>query len=116
MAATLQETIAAVDAITGDSYGGDEAGRLALVAATKRLLTRLQTPSEQAWAYMFNHQVIYAAIQTLRDINLWDAWTAAGGGEKTIDELAKLANTPIQLNLLRILYRLLYTLLACLEY
>ncbi|KAK3942464.1 O-methyltransferase-domain-containing protein [Diplogelasinospora grovesii] len=107
MSATPQATIAALDAIAGDGFAGDEVGRLAVVAAARRLLTRLQTPSEQAWGYMFNHAVIFASIQTLRDIGLWEAWTAAGAGEKTVDELVKLANTFIQPDLLRRLLRLL---------
>jgi fumagillin biosynthesis methyltransferase len=50
---------------------------------------------------MFDGPILYAAIQTLRDLGVWDAWAAAGGGEQSVEGLVKLANTQVAPNLLR---------------
>ena len=42
-----------------------------------------------------------AGIQVGIDTGLWEAWTAAGGGVKSLDELCKLAKVDIEPNLLR---------------
>jgi hypothetical protein len=55
----------------------------------------------------FEHPVVFAALQTCIDLGLWKEWAAAGGGEKSLDELVKLATPAIETNLLRRLFRLL---------
>lgn len=108
MSIKSQTAIAALDAIpSADSFADDEVGRLSVVAAAKKLLARIQTPSEQAWAYVFDFPVIFPSIQTLRDLGIWDAWAESGAEEKTLDELLKLANTTIETDVLRTYGRLL---------
>jgi hypothetical protein len=48
-----QTYASAVDAIPAEAFAGDEVGRLQAVAATKRFLARLQTPSEQVRSLHF---------------------------------------------------------------
>lgn len=45
----------------------------------------------------------------MHNLGLWKAWTAAGGGQNSIDELVKLTLRPADVdpNLLRRLFRLL---------
>ncbi|KAK3381210.1 S-adenosyl-L-methionine-dependent methyltransferase [Podospora didyma] len=103
------DIIAVLDSVSHGSFHGDEVERLRVRAAARRLLARVESPYERAWGFCFEHPVVFAAIQTCIDLGLWKAWTAAGGGEKTLDELTKLTTSEIELNLLRRLFRLLAT-------
>jgi fumagillin biosynthesis methyltransferase len=100
MNATAKATVAAIDNIEADAFEGDEVGRLAVVSAAKKLLARIQTPTEQVMAYAFEHPVIFAALQILRDLGIWQAWSVSSG-DKTVDELAEMAEARVDTNLLR---------------
>ncbi|KAL3463753.1 S-adenosyl-L-methionine-dependent methyltransferase [Aspergillus heterothallicus] len=102
-----QEIIVALDAVQPQAFGDNEVERLQVRAAARRLLARLETPYERAWGFCFEHPVVFAALQTCIDIGLWKAWTAAGGGERTISELVQLTSPTIATNLLRRFFRLL---------
>ena len=93
--------IAALDAFDVDTFTGNEVERLEVRAAARRLLARVESPYQRAWEYCFEHPVVNAALQTGIDLGLWKSWTGVGGGEKSIDDLVKLANTPVEPNLLR---------------
>lgn len=93
--------ITALDAVQPEAFGDNEVERLQVRAAARRLLARLESPYERAWGFCFEHPVVFAALQTCIDLGLWKAWTAAGGGEKTIDELVGLTTPTIETNLLR---------------
>ncbi|KAB5536134.1 hypothetical protein GE09DRAFT_1249686 [Coniochaeta sp. 2T2.1] len=88
--------------------GGDEVERLRVRAAARRLLARVESPYERVWGFCFEQPVVFAALQTI-DLGLWRAWTAEGGGEKTIDQLVKLTTRPseVEPELLRRFCRLL---------
>ncbi|KAK3331776.1 S-adenosyl-L-methionine-dependent methyltransferase [Cercophora scortea] len=101
------DLIAVLDSVSHASFNGDEVERLRVRAAARRLLARVESPYERAWGFCFEHPAVFAALQTTIDIGLWKAWTAAGGGEKSIDELVKLATVEVEPNLLRRLFRLL---------
>ncbi|KAJ5681585.1 uncharacterized protein N7477_001525, partial [Penicillium maclennaniae] len=66
-----------------------------------------ESPYERAWGFCFEHPAVFAALQTCIDVGLWKAWTGIGGGEKTIDQLAKMSTPTVATNLLRRLFRLL---------
>lgn len=104
-----KDIIAALDSISHASFDGDEVERLRVRAAARRLLARVESPYERAWALGFEHPVVSAALQVCLDLGLWKAWTAAGGGEKSIDQLVKLTtrSDDVEPNLLRRLFRLL---------
>ncbi|KAJ5585115.1 uncharacterized protein N7459_004915 [Penicillium hispanicum] len=107
MPAQTQEIIAALDAVQFDTFGGNEVERLQVRAAARRLLSRVESPYERAWGFCFEHPVVFAALQTGIDVGLWKAWTGAGGGEKSLDELVQLTTPTVDTNLLRRLFRLL---------
>lgn len=91
--------VATLDAVQSDGFG-DEAARLAVLAAAKRLVARLERPSEQASNLGFGHPVVFAAVQTFIDLGIWEAWVASGSGPKTTSELVGLANTSVELGLI----------------
>jgi hypothetical protein len=101
MSSKTQEIIAALDAVQPEAFGDSEVERLQVRAAARRLLARLESPYERAWGFCFEHPVVFAALQTCIDLGLWKAWTALGGGEKTINELVELTTPTIETNLLR---------------
>ncbi|OIW26351.1 S-adenosyl-L-methionine-dependent methyltransferase [Coniochaeta ligniaria NRRL 30616] len=109
MGSQSTDIIAVLDSINHASFEGNEVERLRVRAAARRLLARVESPYERAWGFCFEQPVVFAALQTCIELGLWEAWTAAGGGEKSIDELVKLTARPndIEPNLLRRLFRLL---------
>ena len=104
MAATSKDIISALDRVDQDSFGSNEVDRLRVRAAARRLLARVETPYERAWGFCFEHPVVFAALQTFIDLGVWKAWTAARGGERTLDELVKLASSEIEPNLFRMFF------------
>ncbi|KAF7352951.1 Demethylsterigmatocystin 6-O-methyltransferase [Mycena venus] len=78
-----------------------------VIEALRRTLNRLQTPFERAWEMIIPQPLVFAACQTTIDLGLWEAWRSAGGGQKSLDELAELCNKNCNPNLLRRLMRLL---------
>ncbi|OGM44432.1 O-methyltransferase [Aspergillus bombycis] len=107
MRSQILETIAALDAVKPEAFGGNEVERLQVRAAARRLLARVETPYERAWGFCFEHPVVFAALQTCINVGLWKSWTSAGGGEKTIHELVEFTTPTVDTNLLRRLFRLL---------
>ncbi|CAG7917733.1 unnamed protein product [Penicillium olsonii] len=101
-----RQTIASLDAVQPEDFGGDEVERLKVRAAARRLLARVETPYERAWGFCFEQPVVFAALQTCIDVGLWRSWTSVGG-EKSIDDLVKLTSPTVDANLLRRLFRLL---------
>lgn len=97
---TQTRVITALDSVHPEAFG-TEVERLQVRAAARRLLARLETPYERAWGFCFEHPVVFAALQVCIDLGIWKAWTNKGGGEKSINELVELANTNVDINLLR---------------
>ncbi|RAH78842.1 putative O-methyltransferase [Aspergillus japonicus CBS 114.51] len=108
MASKLTNDIVKIlDGIEADAPGNSEVDRLHLRAAARRLLARVETPYERAWFLCFDQPIIFAAIQMCINLQLWKAWSDAGGGEMSLDELVQLITPTADTNLLRRLLRLL---------
>jgi len=112
MGSQPSDIVALLDGIGGhDSFKGNELERSRVRAAARRLLARVESPYERAWDFCFEHPVVFAAIQTCIDLGLWQAWTASGGGKKTVDDLVNLVQSTngktVEHNLLRRLFRLM---------
>ncbi|PYI20164.1 putative O-methyltransferase [Aspergillus violaceofuscus CBS 115571] len=90
-----------LDGIQADALGNSEVDRLRLCAAARRLLARVETPYERAWDLCFAQPIIFAAIQTCINLQLWKAWTDVGDGEMSLDELVRLTTPTVDTNLLR---------------
>ncbi|KAI1081430.1 S-adenosyl-L-methionine-dependent methyltransferase [Whalleya microplaca] len=93
--------------ITSKTFEGKEIARLQLADTARKLFNRLETKEEKVYRITFEEPVIFAALQTTVDLGLWNAWTAAGGGEKSVQELARMTKQDVDINLLRRLVRLL---------
>lgn len=96
--ANLVETLDAVDASTLD---GDDASRLQLAMAARKLFHKLETKEEKTIRLAIEEPVVFSAIQALIDVGLWEDWTGVGGGEKTIEDLATITKKDIDPELLR---------------
>ncbi|KAI1472981.1 putative O-methyltransferase [Daldinia caldariorum] len=107
MGDSYSAVISKLDAFTATDFEGNEPGRLQLITTARKLVSRLETRHEKIFNIDFRNPVEYAVIRVCLDIGLWRQWTVGGGGEKTVEELAKLAEKDIEVNLLRRLLRLL---------
>lgn len=101
MSEDYAEVIDRLDAFTVTDFKGREPERLKLLASAHKLVSRLETRHEKMFNIEFRNPIEYAALRVGLDIGLWHQWKAVGGGEKTIEELAKLATEDIDVNLLR---------------
>ncbi|KAL7923745.1 S-adenosyl-L-methionine-dependent methyltransferase [Trichoderma austrokoningii] len=107
MADTARDLIQKLDAAAAINFDDDDATRLELVMAARKLYHRLETNAEKILRFMNEEPVVYPAIQILIDTGVWDAWTAGGGGEKHSDELRAIAKKDIDPELLQHLLQLL---------
>lgn len=84
---SARDLIQNLNAAAAINFDGDDAARLELAMAARKLYHKLETNAEKVLRFINEEPVVYPAIQVLIDTGIWDAWTASGGGEKHIDEL-----------------------------
>lgn len=96
-----EQAIALLSEINADAFEGDEAARVNTIAAARALLNRLETPIDRCYE-MMSISWLWGVLQTYKDLGIWEAW-AKDRGEKSIQDLAALANTDVDVNLLRAL-------------
>src|SRR3569833_455061 len=99
MASNPENILTMLDEINVESFGGDEAARVQTMAAARKLLNRLESPMERCYGLM-SISWIWGTLQTFKDLGIWETW-AKDGGEKSLEELAGLANADVDINLLR---------------
>ncbi|KAJ2990637.1 hypothetical protein NUW58_g2845 [Xylaria curta] len=93
--------------IEAGDFKANDLDRLRLVEVAKKLLNRVETQEERLFDIAFGQPIIFAALQTLVDLELWQQWARIGGGPKSVDELCELCTQKCDPNLLRRLLRLL---------
>ncbi|KAI0386350.1 putative O-methyltransferase [Hypomontagnella monticulosa] len=96
-----------LEAFTASDFKDHDVERFRLLVAARKLISRLETPQERMISIAYHETMVFAVLKTCIDIGLWDKWTAAGGGEKSLDELVKLTTKDCDINLLRRLLRLM---------
>ncbi|KAI1763361.1 putative O-methyltransferase [Hypoxylon sp. FL1150] len=96
-----------LEAITAADFEGHESEQLHLIASARKLISRLETDEEKFCGISFSEPIIYAALKTCIDAGILRGWAAAGGGEKSLEDIAGLAANNCDLNLLRRLFRLI---------
>ncbi|KAH8886587.1 putative O-methyltransferase [Thozetella sp. PMI_491] len=105
MAPTAEQLVASLSEVDDATFKGDEAGRAQTVAAARKLLNRLETPMERCYDLM-SVSWLWGTLQTFKDLGIWETW-AKDGQEKSLEELAALASSDVDINLLRRLCRFL---------
>ncbi|CAH0028015.1 unnamed protein product [Clonostachys rhizophaga] len=99
-----RDTMSILDSIQPSEFA-TEADRFAAKEAARRLLSRLETPFEQAWAITFENSGLISGLQFIQDLGIWTKWTEADkqspGTARTLDELLGWANASCEPNLLR---------------
>ncbi|KAH8880872.1 putative O-methyltransferase [Thozetella sp. PMI_491] len=103
----ITKLIASLNGLRSNDLDGNAAARTRIIDAAYKAIHRLQVPSDRIMEIAFQHPVIIGTLQTFHDIGLWQAWAADDGGEKSLNELVKLAAVNVDINLLRRLCRLL---------
>ncbi|POR39371.1 Atr12 [Tolypocladium paradoxum] len=99
------QIITSLGEIDAESFKGDEAARVRAIAAVSKLLNNLQSPIERI-SGLIGMPYIWGSLETFKDLGLLESW-ARDGGEKSVKELAEMANTATDINLLRRLCRLM---------
>ncbi|KAK5626322.1 hypothetical protein RRF57_002037 [Xylaria bambusicola] len=99
----LEGLIATLNGIEAGDFEGNDAGRLKLIEATKKLLVRVEA-KEERW---FDLPIVFAAVEILLSLGLWQKWAAADGASKSAGELCELCTPKCDINLLRHLLKLL---------
>lgn len=98
------DVVATLDAIETSQFTS-EVDRFAAKEAARRLLARLETPFEQAWAISFEGPGLFAGLQLVQDLGIWTKWTEEDkiepGKARSLDELLGWANAKCEENLLR---------------
>ncbi|KAI1358946.1 putative O-methyltransferase [Xylaria arbuscula] len=100
----LLDNIQASDCADDNDGHGD---RVAIAEATRRLLSRLETPFERAWRLSWINGNTHMAVQVIMDVGIWEAWYLSKRREITLSELHALARVPCDLMVIRRLFRLL---------
>ncbi|KAH8658471.1 putative O-methyltransferase [Xylariales sp. PMI_506] len=108
MSSRADEIIASLGEIDTGTFEGDQAARVSVIAAARKLLNRLETPIDRCYELM-SISWIWGTLQTFKDLGIWEAW-AKDGREKSLEGLAALANADVDTNLLRRLCRYLTSL------
>ncbi|KAM0519550.1 hypothetical protein ACHAPE_003726 [Trichoderma viride] len=101
MTDSARDLIQKLNAAAAISFDDDDAARLELAMAARKLYHKLETNAEKVLRFINEEPVVYPAIQVLIDTWIWDAWTASGGGEKHIDELRAIAKEDVDSELLQ---------------
>ncbi|KAI9709681.1 MAG: hypothetical protein M1828_002380 [Chrysothrix sp. TS-e1954] len=85
---SVKELLASIKAV--DKSKISEAERQDLLAASAELQVKVENPWDTVFRLVFVTPAVFTSIKTLLDLKLFEKWVAAGGGPKTVTELAAL--------------------------
>ncbi|KAI5921220.1 S-adenosyl-L-methionine-dependent methyltransferase [Camillea tinctor] len=101
------ELLASLSKLSPEDFEGNEVERLQFISAAQKVVNALQTNEEKVYDVTFTQPIVFSALQICVDLGLWEAWTAAAGNTKTVEELSKMTKPQADPNLIRRLLRLL---------
>lgn len=101
MAEAAEQLIEKLNSVDASGFEGNDFARLELALTARKLFHRLETPGEKTMRLAIEEPIIFSVLQALIDMGLWEAWTAAGGGEKDFRELASISKKDVDPELLR---------------
>lgn len=100
MTEIAKQLIEKIDAIEAGIFEGQDATRQQLALAARKLFHKLETKEEKTMRLAIEEPIMFSVLQALIDIGMFEGWAAAGGGEKDVNELAKLSKKDIEPELL----------------
>ncbi|KAJ5861071.1 uncharacterized protein N7529_008381 [Penicillium soppii] len=100
MAGITEQLIEKLNAIEVNIFEEQDATRQQLALAARKLFHKLETKEEKTMRLAIEEPIMFSVLQSLIDIGLFESWTAAGGGEKDVNELAKLSKKDMEPELL----------------
>ncbi|KAI0178689.1 putative O-methyltransferase [Hypoxylon sp. FL1284] len=104
---TCARILESLEALKAADFDGHEKERLQLIACAKKLTSRLELDEEKVAIITLLNPPIYSAVKIFIDIGLWVGWSAAGGGERQVEDITKLAAKDCDVNIVSRLLRLL---------
>ncbi|KAH8689278.1 putative O-methyltransferase [Phaeosphaeriaceae sp. PMI808] len=107
MADVINKLIEQLGGVTSAAFQNDDPLRQKLALAARKVFHELETPGEKTMRLAIEEPVMFSVLQATINMGVFEAWTTAGGGEKNIDELAKLATQDVDPELLQHQMRLL---------
>lgn len=101
MASLAKQLIEQLNGVDAKTFEGDDFSRQQLAMAARKLFHKLETKEEKTFRLAIEEPIMFSVLQAAIDMGLWDAWTATGGGEKDIEELAMMTTKDVDPELLR---------------
>ncbi|KAI2609930.1 putative O-methyltransferase [Hypoxylon fragiforme] len=107
MEGSIESVTTKLEELMVADFKGREKERLQLLNSARKMISRVETLEERFHNISFLEPIVFATLKISLDLGLWKGWVAAGGGEKSLEELAKLTEKECDLNLLGRSLRLL---------
>ena len=85
------EILAQLRTVDGKTFESESERRLA-VAEAHSLISRLETPWESVFRYVWTYPTLMATIEIAQNLDLFRKWKAAGGGPRTETELHQMVS------------------------
>lgn len=101
MADVAEKLVEQLNAVVATTLESDDFLRQQLAMAARKLFHKLETKEEKTFRLAIEEPVMFSVLQAAIDMGLWDAWTAAGGGEKDVEALATMTTKDVEPELLR---------------
>jgi hypothetical protein len=100
MAGIAEQLIEKLDSVGVEEFEGQDATRQQLALAARKLFHKLETKEEKTMRLAIEEPIMFSVLQALIDIGLFEGWADAGGGEKDLNELAKISKKDMEPELL----------------
>ena len=101
MATITEDLVEKLNAVDAAAFEGNDTSRLQLAMAARKLFHELETKEEKTMRLAIEEPIMFSGLQALINAGLWEAWTAVGGGEKSVDELAAITKQDVDPELIR---------------
>jgi fumagillin biosynthesis methyltransferase len=101
MDGAAEQLVEKLNEVVATSFESHDLSRQRLALAARKLFHKLETKEEKAMRLAIEEPIMFSVLQALINTGLWDVWTAAGGGEKDVIELASMAKADVDPELLR---------------
>lgn len=101
MTGVAEKLVEQLNTVVATTLESDDSLRRQLAMAARTLFHKLETKEEKTFRLAIEEPVMFSVLQAAIDMGLWDAWTATGGGERNVEELATMTKKDVDPQLLR---------------